>query len=240
MDNTETGKDRAQAQAGQNLQLGTERTSATEQLPSKIEVNKQYSGAEVLDFLSADGRVQKDRADKAEAEVGRLGGVANDLTTQLNTVSGQVSQLVKAQDEAEVAKVGEDPVAINSVRARQANRAETLRLEGVAATQQARDTAFAAREATVKQAETSSNIKLAALESGVDEKSLIDLVPDGDPERLKKAVNIIKQTGTIDRTTGKLVPPGLEWKPASTFSAGGRQTGDSPDDKITEGLKRLK
>lgn len=237
VDKTTKPGDGGQTQLGQNLQAGSEQTSTAEQLTSSIEEGKQYGGADVKklveDALSADGREQKDRADKAEGEVKRLTDMANGLTTQYNTVSAQVAELLKASNEAEADKVKEDPVALASLRARQANAAEALRIQGMVADYEAKNTALTARETEVNTKLTSVNIKLAATVAGVDEKTLADLVPDGDPERLKKMSGILKQSGQtntqqldeqgrvkVDKD-GKEIPVALRQKPASTVSAGG-------------------
>jgi len=230
-------KDGDQTLPGQNLQEGSEQTSAVEQITSKIEAEKQYSGADTLkmvqDALSANGREQKDRAEKAEKDVTRLTGEVGTLTTQYNTVASQVTQFLKDQNEAEADKVKEDPVALASLRVRQANAAEALRLGSIKTDYDAKNTALTTRETEVNTKLTSVNIKLAAMAAGVDEKTLADLAPDGDPERLKRAANILKQskitqefevdplTGKpkIDPSTGK--PIALQQKPASAISAGG-------------------
>lgn len=227
MDNTTKLGDGGQTQSGQNLQADSGQTSAAEKLTSSIEEGKQYGGADVKKLienaLSADGRVQKGRADKAEAEVTRLTGMANGLTTQFNTVSAQVADLMKTQNEAEVAKVGDDPAAISSLRARQANTAESLRMQGVVADYEAKNTKLTERETEINTRETSINIKLAATTAGVDERKLAEIVPDGNAERLVKAANILKLSGNVevDPVTGQPKPAALTIKPASPVSAGG-------------------
>lgn len=232
-DNADKEKDGAQTQPGQKLQDDSEQTSAAEKLTSEIEAGKQYTGAEVLDILSADGRKQKDRADKAEGEVKRLTGIATDLTTKFNTVSGQVAELLKAQDEAEFAKIPVDDIpAQTSLRARQANRAEKIRLEGVEAEAKRKLTEAEEKNKEADGKLVSVNIKLAAMTVGVDEKILADMVPDGNPERLKKMAGILKQSMVVDPTkvnpdgTPKIDPAtnkpfALTTKPASPVSVGG-------------------
>ncbi len=201
--------------------------SAAEEITSKIEADKQYGGADVKkmmeDALSADGREQKGRAEKAEAEVKRLTGDVGTLTTNVNTLTTQISGFTKAKNEAEAEAVKDDPVALGSLRARQQNQAENIRLQGVVAQQQARDTAQNERNKALDTRETGINIKLAAMAAGVDEKALAALVPDGDPGRLALAANTIKQSvaPVIDPATGKPKPAGLTTTPASVVSAGG-------------------
>lgn len=201
-------------------------TSATEKLTSGIEDSKQYAGADVKklveDALSADGREQKDRADKAEAENKRLTGDISTLTTDMTGLRTQMSDITKAQNDADADKVKDDPVALGSLRARQANQAEAIRLSGERAAQEAKDTAMASREAAVAQKETTSNIKLAAMAAGVDEKKLADLVPDGDPGRLSQASTLLKaQAATeVDPVTGKPKPAALTQPPASPVGTG--------------------
>lgn len=223
-------KDGGLTEAGLNTSANLGQTSAAETVTSKVEKDKQYGGTEVIEIinkaLSADGREQKDRAEKAEASVTRLTGETTELTTKYNTVAGQITELLKAQNEAEADKVKEDPVALASIRVRQANVAETLRLQGVAADFDAKNSKLTGRETDVGKKETSVNIKLAAMAAGVDEKTLADLTPDGDPERLKRAANILKQSGIttppeIDPATGKPKPAALTQPPASAISAGG-------------------
>ena len=224
LDNTGKGKDRAKTQPGQKLQAGSEQPSSVEQWTSKIEEGKQYGGGEVKklveDALSADGRVQKDRADKAEAELSRLNEAHTGLTTQFQTVSQQVGQLLKEHDEREAESVKDDPVALGSLRTRQANRAEALRLESIKATHDAREAKIIARETEVNKRLTTLTIRSVATEIGVDEQTLADLVPDGNAERLKKAANILKQSGLVTQSPGGK-PPGLTNRPASAISAGG-------------------
>lgn len=239
LDKPGSAQDKEQTPPGpENLQAGFEQPSAVEQVTSKIEAEKQYSGADVKkmveDALSANGREQKDRAEKAEANVTRLTGEVTTLTTQYTTVSGQVTELLKVANEAEADKVKDDPVALSSLRVRQANAAETLRLQGVdaEATRKLAESEAKGKEADKKL--VSVNIKLAAMSAGVDEKQLADLVPDGDSERLKKTANILKQSSitqqfeidpatgkpVIDPTTGKPKPAALSQKPASPIGAG--------------------
>ena len=240
LDELTEAKDKGLTEPGKE---NSDPTSAAEKATSKIDVAKQYSGAEAKklleDALSADDREQKSRAEKAEAEVKRLTGVTSDLTTKYTTVSSQVAELLKASNEAEAEKVKDDPVALGSLRARQANREEALRLESIKADYEGKNTTFAEREQALKIKESSINIKLAATAAGVDEKTLADLVPDGDSERLKKAVNILKQTG-IDPVTGRPRPSALTTRPASALSAGGGPNLASPDDKIIYGLGQQK
>ncbi len=227
--------DRGSTAPGPEAPENLSRPSAVEEITSKIEVDKQYGGADVKTMvenaLSADGRVQKDRAEKAEKEAKRLTGEVAGLTTQFNTVSSQVNQLLKANDEVAADKVKDDPAALSSLRARQANVAETFRLQGESAKQEARKTVQDTRDVDVSARETTVSIKLAAMAAGVDEKRLADLVPDGNPERLALAANTLKQipvqqidpkTGkpVVDPKTGKEIPAALTTIPASTLSTG--------------------
>ncbi len=194
-----------------------------EQGTPEINEAQQYTGAEVRKLLSADGRKQKDRADTAEANLKNLTNNHETLTTQFNALSGQVKTLLQEKDDAEATTVQDDPVALTSLRARQANRAEKIRLDGFEASVKAREGKLGERETTLNQKETSIDIKLAAMAAGVDEKTLADLVPDGNAGRLANAAKLLKQSGIqeIDPATGKPKPTGLTQKPASVISAGG-------------------
>lgn len=235
MNGAEEGKDRGSTES-------LSQPSALEKLTSGIEEGKQYTGAETLklvkDALSADGREQKDRAEKAETEVTRLTLDHSNLTTQFNTVSSQVAGLVKAQDDAELEAYKEDKPAQDSVRVKQANRAEALRLQGVEADVRARETNATQKDAEADKKLTSINIKVAAMAAGVDEKALADIIPGGDPERLTKAANILKLSGNteIDPLTGKPKPVALTQKPASALSAG--SGGESGVRQIVEKAKK--
>lgn len=252
LDNAGKGKDGAPTQPGQNLQAGSEQTSAVEQLTSKIEADKQYGGADVKklveDALSANGREQKDRAEKAEAEVKRLTGDVGTLTTNMQTLTTQISEFTRAKNDAEADAVKDDAPALASLRVRQANTCERIRLEGVDAQQKARDTTQNERAKTLDTRERGISIKLAAMAAGVDEKDLADLVPDGDPARLALAANTIKKGGAqveidpatgkpvIDPATGKPKPAALGQTPASTVSAGGDSR--SVSEKMLEDAKK--
>jgi hypothetical protein len=83
-----------------------------------------------------------------------------------------------------------------------------------------RETKAAEREANAIKRETAVNIKLAAIEAGVEESQLADLVPDGNPERLKKMAGILKGSGVTTPQLGTK-PAGLGQRPASAVSAGG-------------------
>ena len=206
--------------------------SALEKLTSGIEEGKQYTGAEtkklVEDALSADGREQKTRAEVAEAENKLLKTEVQTVTGQVSTLTTQMADISRAQNEAEAAAIKDDPAALGSLRVKQANSAEKLRLEGVATAQAADKAALAAREATVANQEKTSKINLAAMAAGVDVTKLTELVPDGDPTRLATAATLLKAQAApeIDPVTGKPKeavpkPPGLTTQPASTKSAGG-------------------
>ncbi len=224
---TDKTKDGGDKGAGLSLQQPGGQTSSVEQLTSQIEEGKQYPGADVLklvkDALSADGREQKDRADKAETNLRSLTTLHEGTITQVNTLSSQVAELVKVSEDAEVAKVAEDPVALSSLRARQANNRETSRLERLEADIKAREVKLGERDTTLTQREASVGIKLAAMAAGVDEKQLATFVPDGNAERMAQAINIIKQGAGGDPLPGgekKTIPLGLKTTPASIISAG--------------------
>lgn len=238
MDKTGKEGDGGKTQAEQEtLQPGSTQTSTAEQLTSKIEEGKQYSGVEVKDILSADGRVQKDRADKAEGEVRRLTGEVNGFTTQVNTLTTQMAEITKAQNEAELAKYSEDPPRQTEIRVKQAQAIERIRLEAYDNSIKAREANFTNRETEVGKRETSVNIKLVAMEAGVDEVELADLVPDGNPARLKKAADILKKRGPTDDQLRRGKVPGLGQRPASAISAGsGGASGLTADEKIQRGL----
>lgn len=236
-ESTET-KDRGATAPGPEASGNLGQPSSVEEITSRIEEGKQYDGASVLkmvkDTLSADGREQKGRAEKAEAEVKRLTGDVGTLTANMNTLTGQISEFTRAKNEAEAAAVQENPEALASLRVRQANTAERIRLEGVDTTLKSGQAQLEIDRGAVKTAETSVTIKLAAMAAGVDENKLAALVPDGDPGRLALAATTIKQVGTqafeIDPKTGQPVidpvtklpkPAALTNVPASVVSVGG-------------------
>ena len=231
-DEQTNGEDRGSTASGPDASENLSQPSATDAVTSKIEKEKQYGGAEVLDYinkaLAADGRSQKSRADKAEAEVKRLTGEHTSLTTRFNTVSSQVSDLLKAQNEADAEKVKDDPIALGSLRARQANAAEAIRLQNEKAEQDARKAEQDARDTDIATRETALSIKLTAIATGVDEVQLARLVPDGNPDRLKEAASILKKapaTPEVDPVTGKPKPAALTTKPVTAQSTGGEGSG---------------
>ena len=144
--------------------------------------------------FDTEGKV-KGESEKAEKEVQRLTGEHTALQNNFETVSNQVNELVKAQEEREREGVKDDPVALSSLEARQANTREKIRLEGVQkeADRKIREADEKEKEANAKN--ISASIKLAAVEHGVKESDLADLVPDGDPERLTKMAKILAQSG---------------------------------------------
>jgi len=244
MDKTGKAKDGGKAPLGQNLQEGSDQTSTAEQLTSSIEEGKAYAGDVVkklvLDALSADGREQKSRAEAAEASLRVITDEHQNLKTQFNTVSSQVSELLRAKMDAEADAVKDDPVALGSLRVRQSNTAERLRLEGYDAQVKSRETKFNEEKASFAKKEASLNIKLSAMAAGIDEKTLADLVPDGNAERLARAAAILKQSGSKPAETepGKAKPAGLTNKPASVLSSGGDSK--SVSEKMLENAKGKK
>jgi len=221
-------------------------TSAAEKLTSSIELEKQYAGADVKklvqDALSADGREQKDRAEAAETENKRLKEEVSTVTGQVSTITNQMADLTRAQNESEAAALKDNPEALTSLRVKQSQAAEKIRLDGVVAANKVKEAAFVAREAAAATRETQISIKLAAMASGVDETKLAELVPDGDAKRLASAAALLKAQAApeIDPVTGKPKvpvttpkPPGLGQKPASVQSAGGeiRSTAETMLDK---------
>lgn len=221
-----TDKSGKEKDGGQTQTTGSDQTSAAQQVTSQIEVGRQYSGETVLkviqDALSADGREQKSRAEKAEAELKRLASEHQGLVGQFNTASGQLQELVNAREEAEEAVIKDDPAALTSLRARRQNRVEAIRLESLNKQLTAMQEGFNQKEQSLKQQEASINIKLAAMSAGVAEKELADLVPDGNPERLAKAAKILKTGGSTQETDKtKTKPAGLVQSPASAISSGG-------------------
>ncbi len=253
LDNTGKEGDGALTQPGQGtLQAGSGQTSAVEQLTSKIEADKQYGGVDVKkmveDALSADGREQKGRAEKAEAEVKRLTGDLVTVNSNLTNLTTQINEFARTKNEAEADAVKDNPEALASLRVRQQNTGERIRLEGVETQQKARITEQDQRDKDLNTRETGINIKLAAMAAGVDEKALGALVPDGDPGRLALAANTIKQSGpqveidpatgkpAIDPVTGKPKPAGLTNIPASSVSAGGDS--QSVSQKMLEDAKK--
>jgi len=235
-------KDGGTTDAGPNTSANSGQTASAEAVTSKVEKDKQYGGAEVIEIintaLAADGRAQKDRADAAEKAFNSLKGEHEGLKNQFTTVSDQVTQFLKEKDEAELAGIKDNPPLVDVVRARQANRAEAIRLQGVETNINTKTTQLTERETTLSQREVAISVKLTAMSAGVDEKQLAELVPDGDPERLKKAANILKASGQVitqeikpehlddqgrlkvDKE-GKEIPAALRTKPASAQSAGG-------------------
>ena len=240
LDGSGKAKDRDSKGAGLSLQPSGSQTSSAAQITSAFEDGKQYDGAVAKkmmeDALSADGREQKDRADKAETALKSLTTLHEGTITQVNTLSSQVADLVKISEEAEVAKVAEDPVALGSLRARQANSRETSRLERLEADIKAREVKLGERDTTLTQREASVGIKLAAMAAGVDEKQLATFVPDGNAERMAQAITIIKQgTGGVTPPANANVPQGLKTTPASVISAG--EDSRSVSEKMLEKAK---
>ncbi len=193
----------------------------------EIKDEAQYGGLVVKqmvrDALAADGRVQKDRADMAEGNVTKLTGELDTLTTNFGTLTNQMAEITRNQNEAEIAKYSEDKPAQDSVRVRQANAAEKTRLQGVDTAYQTRETKFAEKEVTFAKKETGLNIKLAAMAAGVDEVRLATLVPDGDPGRLTEAATLLKGTVApeIDPINKPPKLPGLTNTPATLASTSG-------------------
>ncbi len=224
-------KDGGAGGTGRNTSANSDQTSSVDQLTSSIEEGKQYAGADVLklvkDALSADGREQKDRAEKAEANATKLTSDLNGMTTQVNTLTGQMAEFARAQNDAEADSVKEDPAALASLRVRQANTAEKLRLDGVNTAYQTRDTEFKQTQADFAKEKSGFNIKLAAMAAGVDAVKLAELVPDGDPTRLTNAATLLKTqvAPEIDPVTRlpKVAPkiPGLTTTPATLTSVAG-------------------
>lgn len=237
MDGENKEKDGLPTDAGSDTSANLEGTSAAEALTSMFEEGKSYSGAEVVknvgkviqDALSADGRVQKGRADAAEAALNTMKTEHEGLKTQFQTVSDQVSTLLKAQDDAEADKVKDQPEALASLRTRQANRAEQIRLEGVKSSLDARETQINETKTNLDKREVTLNIREVAGKHEVDAKQLEDLVPDGNPDRLERMAKILKQSGSKpeeDPNKGKKeTPNALNQKPASAISSGGDQRG---------------
>lgn len=222
LDSSDKAKDGDKKGTGLSLQSPDSQTSPAAQITSAIEEGKQYPGADVKkmveDALSADGREQKERANKAEAALKSLTTLHEGTITQVNTLSSQVTDLVRATEDAELARYSEDKPAQDSLRARQANSRETIRLERLEADIKAREVKMGERDTTLIQRESSVGIKLAAMAAGVDEKILTNFVPDGNSERMAQAISIIKQGA--GGTTNANVPQGLKSTPASVISAG--------------------
>lgn len=242
-DESTQAKDGGSTEAGPEASANLSQTSSAEEITSRIEGGKQYDGTSVLkmmeDALSADGREQKDRAEKAEADVKRLTGDLAAVNTNVNTLTTQVSEFTRAKNEAEADAVKDNPEALGSLRARQANQAENIRLQRENATLESGKTQLQTDREALNADKTSISIKLAAMAAGVDEKALGALVPDGDPGRLALAANTIKKGGAqveIDPTTGKPKPAGLTQPPVTTVSAGGDSR--SVSEKMLEDAKK--
>lgn len=227
-------KDGGDKGAGPSLQPPGTQTSSVEQLTSQIEAGKQYEGADVLklvkDALSADGREQKDRAEAVEAENKLLKTQVETVTGNVTTLTTQIAEITRVQEEAEAAAIKDNPEALTSLRTKQAIAREEIRQRGVDTEQKkTADTLKTGQDALVK-ATTSLHIQVAAMAAGVEAAKLEELVPDGDPGRLASAATLLKAqavpeidpaTGKpkIDPATGK--PVALTQKPASVQSAGG-------------------
>ena len=243
-DATGKEKDGGSTDPGRNTSENLSQTASAEAVTSKVEKDKQYGGAEVIEIinnaLSENGRVQKDRADAAEQALKNLRGEHEGLKNQFTTVSDQVTQFLNKKDEDELAGIGDNKPLQDVVLGRQANRKEALRLQGITTAQATKETLQTEKETTLNQRETKLNIIEAATKAQVDVKELTDLVPDGDPERLVRAANILKKSGQTTTTTpdpktldeqgrvkvgtdGKEIPVALRQKPASAVSSGGDQ-----------------
>jgi len=230
-ESTET-TDKNPTDAGPDASANLGSPSAVEEITSKIEAEKQYGGADVRKIvekaLAADGRTQKSRAQQAEAENKLLKGQVTTLGTQYNSVTSQVQELIRAQNEADADKVKDDPVALGSLRARQANAAEAIRLQGENATLEAGKAQLQAEREAIANDRVSLSIKLVAMATGVDEKKLAERVPDGNSERLALVAQDLKGapvTPGIDPVTGKPKPAALTTKPVTAQSAGGEGSG---------------
>lgn len=238
LDKTAKGADGGATDAGPDASANSGQTAAAEQQPSTIDEAKQYGGADVKKFiadaLAADGREQKDRADKAEKEVTRLTGDHATLTGQVTTLTEQMGEITKGREAAELDKVKDDPVAAASLTARHANAREAQRLQGLQAEADRNKVAADARETEITKRGVEIDIRLAALTGGVDPKELADLVPDGDADRLAKGVALLKKTtGPVLDAEGKVkvgpdgkeIPAALRTKPASAIGSGTDATG---------------
>ena len=225
-DGPEKGKDGDLTDPGRNTSDNLSRTSALEAVTSKVEKEKQYGGAEVIEIignaLSADGREQKDRADKAETAFNTLKGAHEGLKNQFTTVSDQITQFLKEKEEAELAGIQDNQPLVDVIRGRQANTREAIRVQGIEAEANRVKEAAEAKIVEATQKEVTLSIKLAAMAAQVDEKTLVELVPDGNQERLAKAITILKNQPAPDpNNPGKALPNALQQKPASAISAGG-------------------
>jgi len=237
-ESTET-TDKNSTDAGHETSANLSSPSAVEEITSKIVADKQYGGADVKKIvenaLSADGRTQKSRAEQAEAENKLLKSQVTTLGTQYNSVTSQVQELIRAQNEADADKVKDDPVALGSLRARQANAAEAIRLQGENATLEAGKAQLQAEREAIAADKVSLSIKLVAMATGVDEKKLAERVPDGNSERLALVAADLKgapAAPVIDPKTGKPVvdpktgkPAALTTTPVTAQSTGGEGSG---------------
>ena len=234
MDGAKKQADGGATDAGRDTSANSGQTAAAEEQTSTIDPEKSYKGADVqklvADALAADGREQKTRADGAEAENKRLTGDITTLTGSVDNLTKQMSAFTDARDAAELEAAKGDHAAVTSIAARQANAKETMRLEGIAAENTRQTAANTAKEADIAARGVATDIKLAALAGGVDEKALGELVPDGNAGRLGKAVAILKGQTTapiLDAdgkvkigTDGKEIPAALRQKPASAVGTG--------------------
>lgn len=218
-----------EAQLGKALQPGETETPAPEVETPEIVDDQQYKGEEVKKILrtalSADGRTQKDRADKAEKEVTRVKGELTGLTTQVTGLTTEIGDFRKSRDAAEREAVKDDAPALASLSVIQANRDESARLAALDRKNQTDRTQIETDQTEIAKGKAEITAFKVAQEVGVDHVKLFELIPDGDPERLKSMAKVLKDSGVTGTPAGEKKPAGLGVKPASPVSAGGGETG---------------
>lgn len=225
-----SGNGGSQPTGQETLQTGEGQTSPESALAS-IDETQSYKGVDVRkliqDALSADGRAQKDRADLAELTAKTLAEQLTGLTGQVGTLSEQLASFRRARDEAEAESVKDDPEALKSLRTRQQNRLEADVIVQEKARLAAREKAIEANMVEIARGKAEKEARrIASLpEYKVDADKLMALVPDGNPERLKIAAKILKESGVVTSTTTttQTKPAGLTTRPASIVSAGGSE-----------------
>lgn len=245
---TDKAADGSQTEVGLETPGDSGETPGGDQETSAIiDEARSYSGTDVkkliLDDRATGGRAQKVRADAAEAELTQLRSVVAGLKTQVDSYATDREETIKRQEEDEREAVKDDLPALNSLRTRQTNRLESLRLGNLEKDLTARETVLTAKAEQDKKATGVLAIKAAASTAGVSEKALADLVPDGDAGRLATAADLLKKSGSeADRGAGtKDKPAGLSQRPVSAQRAPGTDaSGLSSEDKIAVGLERKK
>jgi len=228
------GNGGSQSAGQETLQANEGQTSpSAAALTSEIQDTQHYAGKDVKklvqDALSADGRAQKDRAEAAEAQAKALAEQLTGLNTQVGTLSQQLEAFRRARDDAEAESIKDDPEALKSLRTKQQHRLREEQLNQQAVTLAAREKAIEADKAEVSRFKAEKEARRIANlpEYKVDSDRLFALVPDGNPERLKLAAKILKESSIAapvnPNQPNPPKPAGLTIKPASIISVGGSE-----------------